>query len=410
MATAAVVAIALTAASGCANSSKSQPGTSGSTRPVGSQVLGTRNQAKGAPIRVGFVNEEGGSALDYTPLRKTADAAVSYINGYLGGVGGRPIELMHCADKSSPAGGTDCANQMVEAKVAAVLVAVTGQGSSMVPILAAAHIPYVSYQGLSLEELTNPAAFSLAGGLPSALAGIAKFASLNDMKKVSLIAIDVPLVSAGAQIAKAVFGKVGVNIDVKTVPPGTPDMTPQLAAVQASGADAVAVLGDPAFCTSFLQAYQTLGLSLPKFVVETCLDDSVTKSAPGALAGAHVPVTSIYEPDSREGRLYRAVLESFAPQTKATANNAFGYTTVLGFFNVLRGLTGDVNAASVAKAMHEATRVPLPMSGGATFTCDGSAIKALPSVCSAGVQMATADASGVAQSPQKIDVSGMFAF
>ena len=409
IAIAAVATITLVGASGCASSSTGKAAATGTTRPVGSDVLGSRNPANGAPIRVGFVNEEGGSALDYAPLRETADAATSYVNNYLGGVGGRPIELVHCADQSTPAGATDCANRMVEAKVAAVLVAITGQGSSLVPILAAAHIPYVSYQGLSLEELTSPGAFSLAGGLPSSLAGIAKYASQHNLKKVTLIVIDVPAVAAGAQIAKAIFGKVGVKLDVTPVAPGTPDMTPQLAAAKTNGADAIGVLGDPAFCTSFLQSYQTLGLDLPKFVIQTCLDDATAKAVPGALTGAHVPVTSIYDPNTREGRLFRAVLEKYAPKTTANANNTFGYTTVLAFRSAIQHLTGNITAARVAAAMHAAKAVPLPMSGGDTFTCDGSAIAVLRSVCSAGVQMAVADANGVPQSPQKIDTTGMFA-
>jgi branched-chain amino acid transport system substrate-binding protein len=412
IALAAVGLLALLSASACARSTKasSAGGTSVPTERTSAQALGTRNDAKGAPIRIGFVNEEGGSAVDYAPLRETADAAVSYINQYLGGIGGRPIALVHCASKSSPAGATDCANQMVEEKVAAVLAPITGQGSSLVPIITRAGIPYVSYQGLSLEELTSPEAFSLAGGLPSALAGIAKYSSEHDIKKVSLVAIDVPAVAAGAQIAKAVFGKVGVELDVQTVPPGTPDMTPQLAAATKNGADAVGVLGDPAFCTSFFQAYETLGLDLPKFAVQTCLDDSVAKAVPGGLTGTHVPVTSIYDPNSPEGRLYRAVLETYAPKTKATANNAFGYTTVLGLHAAISGVAGDVTAAKVAQAMGAAVAVPLPMSGGATFTCDGSAIAVLRSVCSAGVQMAVSDSHGVPQSPEKIDTTGMFAF
>ena len=221
--------------------------------------------------------------------------------------------------------------------------------------------------------------------------------------------IDVPAVAAGAQIAKAVFGKVGVKLDVTPVAPGTPDMTPQLAAAKTNGADAIGVLGDPAFCTSFLQGYQTLGLDLPKFVIQTCVDDATTKAVPGALTGAHVPVTSIYDPNTREGRLFRAVLEKYAPKTKATANNAFGYTTVLAFRSAIQHLTGPITAARVATAMRAAKAVPLPMSGGETFTCDGTAIAVLPSVCSAGVQMAVADANGVPQSPQKIDTTGMFA-
>lgn len=82
---------------------------------------------------------------------------------------------------------------------------------------------------------------------------------------------------------------------------------------------------------------------------------------------------------------------------------------MLGFFGAIRHLTGDINAASVSSALSGAKAIPLPMSGGATFTCDGSVIPALPSVCSEGVQMAVVGADGAPASPRKIDTSGMFA-
>jgi branched-chain amino acid transport system substrate-binding protein len=127
------------------------------------------------------------------------------------------------------------------------------------------------------------------------------------------------------------------------------------------------------------------------------------------LDGAIVPLTTVYDPSSEEGRLYRAVLAEYAPDTEPTSNYALGYTTVLGFFGAIGELSGEVTAAAVDEAMRASAGVPLPMSGGSTYTCDGKAIPLLPSVCSANVQVATVDADGAPGSPTTIDITGMIA-
>src|SRR3546814_16980112 len=83
-----------------------------------------------------------------------------------------------------------------------------------------------------------------------------------------MVVIDVPSATQAAEaLGGIVFGKAGVAYEVITAPPGTPDLTPQLQAAVDSGADAIGLTGDVTFCTSFLQAYQTLGLDIPKYMI-----------------------------------------------------------------------------------------------------------------------------------------------
>ncbi|MFM8649594.1 MAG: hypothetical protein ACKODY_07490, partial [Actinomycetota bacterium] len=51
--------------------------------------------ASGDPILIGYVNQEGGTPA-FPEASVGIDAAVWFINNFLGGVGGRPIELVKC--------------------------------------------------------------------------------------------------------------------------------------------------------------------------------------------------------------------------------------------------------------------------------------------------------------------------
>ena len=56
---------------------------------------GTAGAATGEPYIVGYVNQEGGTP-GFPEASIGVDAAVWYINNFLGGIGGRPIELAKC--------------------------------------------------------------------------------------------------------------------------------------------------------------------------------------------------------------------------------------------------------------------------------------------------------------------------
>ena len=53
----------------------------------------------------------------------------------------------------------------------------------------------------------------------------------------------------------------------------------------------------------------------------------------------------------------------------------------------MKGYSGPVTASAVLQQTESANNVPLPLSGGITFTCDGKAIPLLRSVCSAATSL-----------------------
>ncbi len=385
------------------------------TQAPAEDVLGEPSPATGEPVRIGLITEGGSEAIGSQSAltEQGAEIAVEYVNEYLGGVGGRPIELFVCGNQATPAGGQDCANQMVEQRVVAVTLPFTGFGAAQAPIITGAGIAYVTGSGNSPEELTAPNAFALTGGYPGTLGVMARHAQGQGYERFAMVVIDVPSASQAAEtLGGIVFGNAGVAFDVITAAPGTPDLTPQLQAAAESGAEAIGVTGDVTFCTSFLQAYQTLALDLPKYVIGPCVDRSVIEPLGNVLEGSFLATSLVAEGEDAD--LYAAMLDRYASDEDIDSNPTIsagvsaGLAAVLNFVRGVEGIAGEVTAATVLAQMQAATEVPLFLSGGLTYTCDGSAIALLPNVCSSTFQVGQLTADGTVENQEPIDPSELF--
>ncbi len=386
-----------------------------STTAAAAEVLGAPKEATGEPVTIGIITEGGSEAIGSQSelTEQGAKIAVEYANEYLGGIGGRPIELFVCGNQASPAGGQDCANQMVDKGVVAVTLPFTGFGAAQAPIITGAGIAYVTGSGNSPEELTAPNAFALTGGYPGTLGAFAKHSQQQKVKKFAMVTIDVPSATQAAEtLGGMVFKNADVEYEVVAAPPGTPDLTPQVQSAVDGGADAIGVTGDVTFCTSFLQAYQTLALDQTKYVIAPCVDKTVIESLGDVLAGSWI--ATITANQGQDADIYSALLDRYAsgegidPDPVVSSGVAAGVGTVLNLVRAMNGLSGDVTAATVLAQMKAAKDVPLFLGGGQTFTCDGTAIPILPNVCSAGFQMGTLTADGGIENLEPVDASDLF--
>jgi branched-chain amino acid transport system substrate-binding protein len=375
-----------------------------------SDPLGTPNAASGDPVKIGVIVESGaGGGSQGGETLKAYDIATKYLNDYQGGLGGHPIEIWSCENKSTPAGAQDCAQQAVEQNVVAVVVPFDCCGDDQVPIVTAAGIPYVVSSGSASSHLTAPGAFSVSGGYVATLGAVAKHASEQGIKKVTHIVIDVPSATGAAtQIGGLVFGNAGVDYQVVPVAPGTPDMTPQLSA---AGDSALMVTGDITFCTSFNQAYDTLGLTNPKYQIATCIDPKVIDTIPKAFDGSFLP-TGITNEGS-DADLFAAIVEKYGDGSIDTdplkaGTIATPLAHLINFSRFFAGYSGDITADVAMKQMQTAKDVPLFLSGGATATCDKTAIPILPNVCSTGALMATLDANANPVKIEPVDLTGLY--
>lgn len=383
--------------------------------PAPEEVLGEPNEATGEPVKVGLITEGGSEAIgSQSALTETgAEIAVQYANEYLGGIGGRPIQLVVCGNQATPAGAQDCGNQMVEEGVVAVTLPFTGYGEAQAPVITGAGIAYVTGSGNSAAELTAPGAFALTGGYPGTLGAFAQHAKDQGFGKFAMVVIDVPSATQAAeQLGGIVFGNAGVEFETITAAPGTPDLTPQLQAAVDGGADAIGVTGDVTFCTSFLQAYQTLGLDVPKYVIAPCIDTTVIESLGDVLAGSYLATNASGE--SADAEIYAAMLAKYAadedidPDPIVSAGVSAGVSAVVNLVRAMEGLAGDVTNETVMAQMQAAQDVPLWLADGQGFTCDGSVISVMPNVCSAGFFMGTVTVEGQVEDLSPVDAASLF--
>ncbi len=383
------------------------------TEAAAESPLGTPTPAEGEPVKIGLITESGGEAVSaQSELTETgADIAVQYVNEYRGGLAGQPIELVICGNKATASGASDCANQMVEQDVAAVVWPFTGFGPQQVPIITGAGIPIVAVSGSSNEELTTPNVFILTGGYVGTLGAYARHAQENGVTNFSMITIDVPSATQAAEgIGGIVFGNAGVPYSVVKVAPGTPDMTAQVQAAVAGGADAIGVTGDVTFCTSFFQAYQALGLDIPKYIIQPCIDPTVIESLGAVLDGS---ILATVTGESEDTEVYAAMVETYGsgdidPDPAVSTGVSAGVSAVMNLWNLMDGATGPITAEGVIERVTTTPDVPLWLSGGLTYTCDGTAIPLLPNLCSAQFQIGTVDATGQVSGLEPVDASDLF--
>jgi branched-chain amino acid transport system substrate-binding protein len=373
-----------------------------------SSALGKADPATLSPVTIGLISDGGGSSSIGTAelVNQGATAAVSYENEYGGGLEGHKIVLYTCENQSTPAGGQTCANDMVQKGVVAVVEPFTGQGQTEVPTITGAGIPYITLSGASTAELTTPGSFAIDGGFPAYLGAEALSAKQHGYSKVALLVENVPAAIQGAQALGAlVFKAAGVGFQVIPVNDGTADMSPQLQTAVSGGANAVGMVGDVTFCSGFLQAYNTLDLKLPRYVLSTCQDPSILDSATldKALAGSYITTTTAASKSdlATYGAIVKKYMPKVSPNPNVSSNQADGISPVLTLAAIMKGSTQPVTAAGIKTQTETAKNVVVPLSGGLTFTCNGTAIPLLKSVCSSSAAL------GVIQAGKAGKVTGI---
>jgi branched-chain amino acid transport system substrate-binding protein len=368
-------------------------------------------KATGTPIKVGYINLEGGPTISSPMYRVGAELAVSYVNGYLNGFGGHPVQLIKCYMDGTPASSIACANQLVDDKVPLVIRG-SNTNSAEAQILTEAGIPYILAYGVGPAELNTPGLFSLTMQDGGGLGGLAKYAMDRGWKKVALLPLGTPNISQFfEQFAGPVFGKAGVEYQVTYVPPGTPDPTPQLSAAMSGHPDAILFHGDVKTCTSFLKAVAALGVTVPLFLVGGCANQAVLDSVPAtALDNAYLLSPIDLSDIGADASTFETLLRQQDPDADPhSIQLRLGYLPVVTLARILTGFTGQPTAATIMNAIRSAKNVPLPFGRGTVISCDGSAIPELASVCSPDTVLQKAQAAGKYTFVDVFNVAALYA-
>jgi branched-chain amino acid transport system substrate-binding protein len=391
----------------CSSSSSGSSGSGGgatSSTPVNTAILGSPRAASGAALTVGYIYDGQSQGVDARPELTAAQAAVKYVNEYLGGIAGRPLALKPCATSSTPAGATDCANQMLAAQVPIVLSAAPGEPAPVLKVLEPAKVPYMAYAAAEQTLLLSPDSYVITNAVGGIGAPI-KVAADNGSKKVSMVLIDLPAAVGPVEgFSTPLFKKQGISVSYVPIAPGTPDMTPQLQGAISGGAQQFSVIGDPPFCISALSGLKTLGFTGKIIINSQCYDERVPKSVPGGVAGVMIATSESLDSKDPEVALYEAVLAKYAPNLKPhSAANSGGFAAVVGFARAMAAASGPITPDSVRSTIESMPQQPMPLLAGQTFQCNRKAVSLTPSACSRAVTILTLDASGKVAKAEPFD-------
>jgi branched-chain amino acid transport system substrate-binding protein len=237
------------------------------------------------PITVGFLDASGGPV----PQPGTATgvkAALAYVNGELGGIDGRPLEVVSCDTDTTPEKAQSCANTFVEKKVVAVLDGYNLSASATLPTLTAAGIPLVGmipFDSVAGAKAENRVYF--AAPQASFLVGALQAFKTTGKSSVTLALVDTPSSHQTIDGLLPVLSRA-LGIDAKGIyfSAANPNFTALASSIAQDGPDVGGLVASPseAVCTMLVK-----GLRQQRFEGEifTAACTDYIKGAPAQAAG-----------------------------------------------------------------------------------------------------------------------------
>ena len=375
---------------------------------VSSDMLGEPNPASGTPVKVGMITDGGdcaecsATAGDEQPA---TEATVEWVNEYLHGLGGHPIDLAVCVDDLDPAKASDCANQMIADDVVAVVIGSSGVIESSWGVLHDAGVPVVNFSATQPALLEDDAStFILQDPDAITVNFPLEVAQDTGAEVVSIVVVDLPIATdAYGDDTENLYEEAGVELDVVPVPLGVPDMTPQMQEVVSNNPDGlVMIVGHDQFCIPAINGLTSVGFSGTIATISNCVTDAMRDAIPGDVLDGMVLAAPVPIGDDEDATMqqYHAVLDEYGAsdvdRTGATPVQMFASFAALGLGT--QALEGDVTPESLIAALRAMPSEVLPAGGGRHFRCDGTAAPHGPAICTSSLLSATLDADGTPSS------------
>jgi branched-chain amino acid transport system substrate-binding protein len=379
-----VLALMTTGVAACGGSDSSD---SGASTQAPSQTTAAQ-QASGKPIAIGFLNQEKG-AVAFPDFGSGARVARDYVNDELGGVGGRPLRFVECQTDGSPESSIDCANQLAEAHVAAVLEGIDLGSDAAVPVLRAAGIPLVGHTAFGTAQSVSRDAFFFGAALPAY--GIAPLQVMKDQLDASsavYLGSDTKLIHSFVDGAIAPAARAnGIDLTPLYYQATNPDFSSTLTGALAQRPDVIFTTAPDPDCIGIVKAASTLAFGGELFA-GSC---SAFIEADGASADGVYSSSDLWVPEAvdeappekaEQIRTYVEQMRAHAPRyVNGFAQDTFSATMDLA--KVLETVRGEPTPDAVTDALRGARDVDSFM--GQPFTCDGKQWTGLPSACANGI-------------------------
>ena len=254
---------------------------------AGGDVLGTPKAATGSPIVFGLLNIESGP-VTFPEVREAEQAAVKYVNGYKGGIGGHPIKIVSCVTDGQPSTSQRCANQIADQKPVAILGGADTGAPGAIPVWGRKNLAYLGGVPFTPVEqnYANAAIFSSISTGDNAAASVYAAKTLNAKSAAVIYTSDTQGTASGNIIAGTMTNAGIGKITRISLPPTSSDVSSAVATAMGAHPDVIYV-DAPAACPGVLASLKQLGNTAKIFGVDPC-------TAPKAIQGANGGADGLY--------------------------------------------------------------------------------------------------------------------
>ncbi|MFE1317217.1 ABC transporter substrate-binding protein [Kitasatospora phosalacinea] len=181
--------------------------------------------AAGQDVTVMTWAPSGTGAADRPGMTALAEAVGRELNEH-GGLNGHRVRILTCNEHDTTDGATACAEQAVNARAVAVVGSASQYGSSFMPILEQAGIPFLGGYGLSSPEFSSPLSYPVNGGLPALVAGSGRQLVEAGCKQIALIRPDTRAGDTLVNYLTSAVARTGIKVTDVKAPEKSNDYSP----------------------------------------------------------------------------------------------------------------------------------------------------------------------------------------
>lgn len=276
----------------------------------------------GEPIRLGSVLTIQNPAWSNAGTAAVNEAWAAWVNEELGGINGRPLEVINCDDEGDPALALSCTEDLIdEGVVAFVNNSSLAFGPNALPTMESEGLVNLGGWPIFDPEYQSEHNFPSTPGASGSYPALAVYLRQElGAESVALVHTEGVAGESAAEDTAQVWESLGGTEAVLIAfDPTATDFTPAMTEVRSSGVDAAILLVGEGPAARMFQAAQIAGLDIPLTATSTAATQAVFDAAGDAAEGiiyafAVVPPDS----DSEDVARYREIMETHAPDVELT--------------------------------------------------------------------------------------------
>jgi branched-chain amino acid transport system substrate-binding protein len=393
---AAIAVLIAAVAAGCGSSSSSSSTTSSSTAAAtssssttasassgssaGAASLGTPHKATGTPYLFGVINLLSGP-VTFPEVTQAEQAGVDYVNNYLNGINGHPIQLDICASDGQPATSQSCANQIAAKNPLMILGAADTGAPGAFPVYERKGYAYIGGVPFTPVESNAPnAAIFISLTVADNGAAIEYAKTQYHVTKAAVIYTDDTQGTYTGNIIKNEMKNAGMTVTSVPVSPTQADMS-SAAASAISSSPQLVYIETPSTCPAVLKALQSVGYTGHIGGIDPCTSPPALAAA-GSAANGLLFAEPFYSLNAgnADANLAGAILAKYAPKNIAVDSPALaGLGSVINIQRTLSKMTGPLNGKTILAAFKAGSNNPNFLAH--PYTCNGTSVPAQTASC-----------------------------